>query len=149
MMLLKSKTVTISIDCSPSKLYAFVSNPSNLPQWAKTFCRSVEKSNGEWVMETPQGKVKIRISGKNELGVLDHYITTPAGKEVLVPMRVVPNGSGSEVIFTVFQQPGMTDEGFLKDIGLVEQDLKSLKAVMNENSRTNYGRVKDGGTAGA
>jgi len=24
----------------------------------------------------------------------------------------------------------MTDEGFLKDIGLVEQDLKSLKAVM-------------------
>lgn len=81
-------------------------------------------------METPQGKVKIRITGKNELGILDHYITPSTCAEILVPMRVVPNGTGSEVIFTVFRQPGMTDDSFSKDIGLVEQDLKSLKAVM-------------------
>lgn len=97
-------------------------------------------------METPQGKVKARITGKNESGILDHYITSPSGEEVLVPMRILPNGDGSEIIFTVFKQPWMTDESFAKDIGLVEQDLKSLKAVMELNSRTNYGRVKDGGT---
>ncbi len=130
MALLKSKTVTISIACLPHKVYDFVSSPSNLIKWGKTYCRSIKKSNGEWIMETPQGEVMIRIAGKNEFGVLDHYITPSAGAEALVPMRVVPNGAGSEVIFTVFQQPGMTDECFLKDIGLVEQDLKSLKAVM-------------------
>lgn len=81
-------------------------------------------------METPQGKVGLRIAEKNESGILDHYITPPSGIEVLVPMRVLPNGTGSEIIFTVFKQPWMTDESFSKDIGLVEQDLKSLKTVM-------------------
>jgi len=130
MPLLRSKTVTISINCLPSKIYDFVSSPSNLLKWGKTYCRSIKESNGEWMMETPQGQVKIRIAGKNEFGILDHYITPPDGKEVLIPMRVVPNGTGSEGIFTVFQQPGPTDDGFSKDIGLVEQDLRSLRAVM-------------------
>jgi hypothetical protein len=130
MPLLRSKTLTISINCPPSKIYDFVSNPENLPKWGKTYCRSIKRSNGEWIIETPQGEVKIRIAGKNEFGVLDHYITPFPGAEVLVPTRVVQNGSGSEVIFTVFRQFGMTDNSFFKDIGLVEQDLKRLKAIM-------------------
>lgn len=113
-------------------MYEFVSNLDNLSKWARTFCRSIRRANGEWIIETLQGDVKIRIAGKNEFGILDHYVTPPDGTEVFVPMRVVPNGSGSEVIFTVFQQPGMTDDSFSKDIGLVEQDLKSLKAVMEQ-----------------
>ena len=45
-------------------------------------------------------------------------------------MRVVPNGQGSEVIFTVFQQPGMSDERLAVDIRLVKQDLGELKRLM-------------------
>lgn len=129
-LLLKSKTLTISITCPSSELYDFVSNPQNLPKWAKTYCRSIKKANDGWGMETPQGEEGLMICGENELGVLDHYITTPSGLKVLVPMRVVPNGEGSEVIFTVFKQTWMTDESFSKDIGSVEQDLKNLKTVM-------------------
>ncbi len=40
--------------------------------------------------------------------------------EVVVPMRVVPNGSGSEVLFTLFQLPDVSDEKCAEDIGLVE-----------------------------
>jgi hypothetical protein len=42
----------------------------------------------------------------------------------------VPNGSGSEVLFTVFRQPGMSDENFAKDTAMVEQDLQTLKLVL-------------------
>jgi hypothetical protein len=129
-LLLKSKTLSISINCEPGKIYKFVSNLENLSKWAKTFCRSVKKSDGKWVIETPQGDVGIRLVEKNELGILDHYISPSAGVELLVPMRVVPNGSGSEVIFTVFQQSDMSNENFKKDIALVEKDLKSLKRSM-------------------
>ncbi len=45
MALLRSKTVTISITCPQGKVYDFVSNPSNLPKWAKTYCRSIERLN--------------------------------------------------------------------------------------------------------
>ncbi len=45
-------------------------------------------------------------------------------------MRVVPNGSGSEVLFTLFQLPDVSDEKYAEEIGLVEQDLKNLKSVL-------------------
>lgn len=132
--LLKSKTLSISINCNPEKIYKFVSNPENLPKWAKTFCRSIKKSNGKWVIETAQGPVGIRLVKKNVFRVLDHYISPSAGVEILVPMRVVPNGPGSEVIFTVFQQPDMSNENFKKDIALVKKDLKNLKRVISSKS---------------
>ena len=128
--LLKSKTLSISINCNPKKVYEFVSNLENLPKWAKTFCRSIKNSNGEWIIETTQGPVKIKIAPKNDFGILDHTVIPAPGVEVFVLMRAVPNGTGSEVILTLFQQPDMSDENFSKDQGMVKQDLASLKQVM-------------------
>ena len=130
--LLKSKTLSLSINCTPDRLYEFVSHPENLPEWAKAFCRSVRKSNGEWIVETPRGPVKIRFVKKNECGVLDHYIRPSPGVEIFVPMRVIPNGNGSEVLFTLFRQAGMTDENFAEDIRWVDSDLKNLKMAMEK-----------------
>ena len=127
----RSRTLTISINCDPKKVYEFVSNLENMPKWAKTFCKSIKKSNNEWIMQTPQGPVKIKIAPTNDFGILDHTVIPAPGVEVVVPMRVVTNGLGSEVIFTLFQQPGMTDENFAKDHGMVEQDLAALKQVMD------------------
>lgn len=45
-------------------------------------------------------------------------------------MRVLPNGSGSEVIFTLFRLPDMSNEQFAEDVGMVERDLKTLKDVL-------------------
>ena len=81
-------------------------------------------------METPQGPVGIRIAKKNSLGVLDHYIKPAGCGEVLVPVRVVLNGTGSEVIFTVFRQTGMSAKSYAGDIELVKKDLRTLKKVM-------------------
>ena len=131
---MKSKTLTISINCQLKKVYEFVSNLENMPKWAKTFCRSIKKSAGEWVIETPQGLMGIRIASKNELGILDHTVIPAPGVEVFVPMRVVSNASGSEVIFTLFQQSGMSDEDFARDQGMVVEDLASMKKVIEEPS---------------
>jgi hypothetical protein len=49
-------------------------------------------------------------------------------------MRVLPNGSGSEVIFTILRSPEMSDEKFAEDIGLVERDLRTLKNLLERNS---------------
>jgi hypothetical protein len=45
-------------------------------------------------------------------------------------MRVLSNGSGSEVVFTLFQLPEMSDEQFAEDTAMVERDLKTLKNVL-------------------
>ena len=133
--LLKSRTVSVAINCDPATVYEFVSNPENLPKWAKMFCRSIKKSKGKWIVETPQGPVNVRFSKRNDFGILDHYVSPAPGVEVFVPMRVVPNGSGSEVIFTLFQPVGMSDEKHAEDIRWVEQDLHHLKSIMEGQSK--------------
>lgn len=72
----------------------------------------------------------IRFVAHSGLGVLDHYVKLPNGMEILNPMRVLANGAGSEVLFTVFQQDGMSDEQFAQDAGMVERDLITLKSVL-------------------
>lgn len=74
----------------------------------------------------------IKFVGRNDFGVLDHTVTVKPGIEILNPMRVVPNGSGSEIIFTLFQSPGVSNEAFAKDAGMVEGDLRTLKTVLEE-----------------
>lgn len=142
--LFRAKTLGISIDCPPREVYAFVSNPENLPFWAAGLGRSVRKSDGRWIVETPDGSATIRFAPPNDLGVLDHHVSPapggggrePPDVEILVPMRVVPNGSGSEVLFTVFQRPGMSDEQHANDVRLVEADLETLKSVLESRARS-------------
>jgi hypothetical protein len=74
--------------------------------------------------------MRIGFVEQNNYGVLDHAVTVQPGIEIVNPMRVVPNGSGSEVMFTLFQLPGTSDEKFAEDAGLVERDLLTLKKAL-------------------
>ena len=127
---LSTQALSISIACSPRQVYAFVSSPENLPSWAKGLCRSVHKSGDDWIVETPDGPMTIAFAADNEFGVLDHYVRTPQGVEVLNPMRVVANASGSELLFTLFQLATMSEEQFAADAAMVERDLRTLKALL-------------------
>jgi hypothetical protein len=64
---------------------------------------------------------------RNDYGILDHDVTLPSGETVHNPMRVIADGAGCEVVFTLRRQPGMTDEEFSRDAGLVLADLRALK----------------------
>lgn len=128
--MLSSRTLSVSIACPPTKVYEFVRDPRNLPQWAPAFCKSVRPAGDNWTVETPQGPIGLRFAGRNALGVLDHYVSPTPDVEIYVPMRVVPNETGSEVLFTLFRMPGVTDTGFEEDVGFVQQDLNTLKGVL-------------------
>ena len=88
--------------------------------------------NGEWVVDTSQGQNKVMLAERNNFGILDHYVKLTSGVEVYVPMRVVKNGDGSEIMLTVFQTPEMTDERYAEDIKTVEKDLNHLKTIIEE-----------------
>jgi len=124
---LASRTLSVTINRPANEVYRFASNPENLPTWARGLCKSIKRSNGDWIVETPEGPMKVRFVERNALGVLDHYVTPPSGGEIYVPMRVLSNGSGSEVIFTLFRLPDMSEVRFAQDIAFVEHDLRTLK----------------------
>lgn len=131
---MRSQTVSVSIEAAPSDVYAFAANPENLPRWAPAFCHSVENRDGSWIAHTPDGPVGFEFVGYNELGVLDHVVTVQSGTKARNFVRVISNGSGSEILFTLFQAAGATEEQFAEDAELVRKDLETLKGIL-ENPR--------------
>ncbi len=122
--------ISVFINRSPQEVYEFACQPANLPQWASGLGGSIEHVNGEWIAELPMGKITIRMAERNNFGILDHDVTLESGVRVHNPMRVVPRGRGSEVIFTLFRQPDMSDEKFAEDARWVEKDLQTLKNLL-------------------
>jgi len=126
----QSRQISASIDRPAAEVYDYASDPANLPAWAPGLGSSVENIDGHWFVETPAGRAGLAFVERNELGVLDHEVTLPSGDIVYNPMRVVPNGDGCELVFTLRRLPDMSSEDFERDAGLVQADLTRLKHVL-------------------
>jgi len=126
----ESRNLAVFINRNVRAVYDFVSVPDNFRLWASGLGKSLKNVNGEWIAETPDGPVQIRFSERNEFGVLDHWVSPKPGLPIYIPMRVIQNGDGSELIFTLLRLPDMSDEKFAADAEWVMRDLASLKALL-------------------
>jgi hypothetical protein len=127
--------ISIYIHRVPDDVYSFASKPENLPRWAAGLASAdVERDGERWVADSPIGKVRIKFAESNPFGVMDHDVELDSGVLVHNPMRVVPNGEGSEFIFTLLRQPGMSEEQFATDARAVEKDLRTLKGLLERDS---------------
>jgi hypothetical protein len=127
---MESRTISVSINRPADAVYNFASVPENIPKWASGLSKSITKQNGDWIAETQQGPIKISFTERNSYGVLDHYVIAGSGPEIYIPMRIVSNGDGSEIIFTLFRLPGMSDAKFAEDADWVRRDLNALKTLL-------------------
>lgn len=116
-----SRHIAVWIDASPDAVYAFASDPAQLPRWAAGLA------------DPALGDADVAFAPANEFGVLDHVVTLPTGESVYNPMRVVPAGGGEaacEVVFSLRRQPGMSDETFEADAATVTADLERLRDLV-------------------
>jgi len=126
----ESRHISIAIDRPAGEVYDYARHPANLPAWAAGLGGSIEHVDGQWVAESPMGRVVVAFAPANEFGVLDHRVTLPSGEIVDNPMRVIADRDGCEVVFTVRRRPGMTDGDFYGDCAAVRADLGALKRVL-------------------
>jgi hypothetical protein len=124
--------VSERIDRPAHEVYAYASNPANLTRWAPGLGSSVAEVDGQWFVDTPTEHVRFTFAPRNDFGVLDHYLTLNSGEVIYVPMRVIADDRGSEVVFTVRRRPGMTDDEFRADGEAVANDLARLKRVLED-----------------
>jgi Polyketide cyclase / dehydrase and lipid transport len=112
------------------EVYAYASDPRHLPEWAAGLAGSIAQEDGQWVANSPLGRVVVEMAPANPHGVLDHVVVLPDGERVTNPMRVIPLGDGCEVVFTLRRGPGTTDQDVEADASAVRADLATLRRVL-------------------
>ncbi|MFF4249531.1 SRPBCC family protein [Streptomyces sp. NPDC001822] len=125
--------LTVHIDRPAGEVYAYASDPSHLPAWASGLAGSVERSGGQWVADSPMGRVVVAFAPRNDFGVLDHDVTLPSGETVHNPVRVIADTTGCDVVFTLRRRPETTDDDFRRDAETVTGDLEALKRVVERS----------------
>lgn len=124
------------IGCSVQAAYAFASDPARLPRWAAGLGGPVVQVDGQWRVRSSEGDVLLHFAPENDLGVLDHTVVLPDGTQVHNPMRVLPEGDGCEVVFTLRRRPGMSDDDLDRDAAAVRADLATLRDLLEGAAAT-------------
>ncbi|HSP59690.1 MAG TPA: SRPBCC family protein [Ornithinimicrobium sp.] len=127
---MRSRHLSRIVHRAPQDVYDVAADPDTLPRWAAGLAGGqVEREGEALVVHSPMGRVRVRFTARNELGVLDHDVTLPSGATVHNPMRVLPHPEGAEVLFTL-RQLDLSDEEFERDARMVEDDLDRLKRLV-------------------
>ncbi|ARS27685.1 hypothetical protein [Sphingomonas sp. KC8] len=128
--MLPARTFSVSIKREWRDLYEQIWQPAFFAKWASGLAQSeLREDAAGWFTDGPEGPVRIRFTPHNPHGVMDHVVETESGAEISVPLRVIQNGDGAEVMLTLFRQPDMDDERFSADTKWVIRDLKRLREL--------------------
>jgi hypothetical protein len=120
----RSETRSISIQATPDAVLDIVGDPRTLPRWAPNFATSVRAEDGHWVVND---ELHIDLRVDRVLGTVDilRVEHLPAGAY----SRVVPNGDGSEYLFTLFFGDAAGEDDVAKQMAVVEEELLAVRAL--------------------
>ena len=123
----------IEIAAPRRKVFEFLREPANLPQWAHAF-ESAENSRAR--LQTPAGTVEVGlgISADADAGVVDWRLTFPDGSVSLAQSRVTETIRGTCIYSFVLHAPPVAleqVEGALDaQRAILGSELATLKSLM-------------------
>jgi len=128
--MLEATVIACSVRRNARELYEMLWKPESFPKWASGLSgASLQSDEAGWKAQGPEGPIRIKFSEHNSFGVMDHWVDLGKDRVVYVPLRIVANDDGSEVMLTLFRQSGMSTEKFAEDEAWVTRDLAALKAL--------------------
>jgi hypothetical protein len=123
----------IEIVATRAKVFEFLREPSNLPQWAHAF---VSAEEGRARLETPAGGVDVGlgVSADAETGTVDWRLAFPDGSVGVAQSRVTETTRGTCIYSFVLHAPPVAleqVEGALEgQRALLQTELAALKSLM-------------------
>jgi hypothetical protein len=129
----ETSTVTVTIDAPYEQVARELADAAHHPDWANEFfagpARPAERD--EYIAPVPMmgGDVHFRIDADTERGIFDHYLA-PVGQDYgdPLPVRLIRNGDGADVLWTLSRPPGLPDEQWRIGLASMQRELHNLKA---------------------
>ncbi|MDE1158410.1 MAG: SRPBCC family protein [Neorhizobium sp.] len=126
-----ARIIHLTINRDWHAVYDYAHRPENMPHWASGLAAGLTRDGDDWLGDGgPIGTIRIRFAAPNDYGVIDHKVTLENGVTVDNALRVVKNGDGAEVMFTLLRLPDTADAAFETDAAHVTKDLETLKALL-------------------
>ncbi len=133
MTTMTTATVRITIDAPFDEVVSDLADPATHPEWGTEFFDGPARpgEEGEVIVTVPRmgGEVRARVDADPGSGRIDLYLA-PQGQPFgpPLPVRVVPNADGVDVLFTLARFPGQSDADWAEGLASMERELPKLKA---------------------
>jgi uncharacterized protein YndB with AHSA1/START domain len=129
---MRSKTVTAVLPAPREKVFAYLSDIENLPEWATEFARELRREDGAYKVVNNLGEFHFEIRADERTGVID-MLAGPSPDELAVfPTRAVELSDGTTAYtFTMFQGPDMPDDLFDSQYASLQREFDNIRAVFS------------------
>jgi hypothetical protein len=127
----RCETRSISIAAAPADVLAVVGDARRLPEWAPDFARAVRPDGDAWIIDTGAGDLRVDLRVVPELGTVDILRGDPPRGAF---SRVLPNGDGSEYLFTLFFPEGTDAAAVDAQMATVDAELETVRALSEARS---------------
>ena len=129
---MRSETVTTVLPVSRERVFEYMSDIRNLPEWATEFARELREEDGEYRVVNNLGEFVFEIRADERTGVIDMYAGPSREQLAVFPTRAVrlPDGRTS-YSFTMFQGPGMPDELFESQHASLKREFENIEAILS------------------
>lgn len=114
-------------------MLAVVADAQNLPRWAPAFARTVRPDGTDWIIVTGEDReARITVRASAEHGTVDLLATDNPVRGAF--SRVLPNGRGSEYVFTLFFPTDTDDTAITQQMDIVNDELAAVRALCEHSS---------------
>jgi hypothetical protein len=132
-----AETRSISIAAPPDTVLQLVGNPRRLPDWAPAFALAVEPDGQDWLIDSGEGRFRIRMLVSLEHGTVD--LLRPKDPTRGARMRVLNNEDGSEFVFTLVFPIGADEDSITRQMTTVESELRTVRDLCETQATAGAG----------
>lgn len=128
-----TETVRITIDAPFEQVATDLADPTTHPEWGTEFfsgpAQPVGEAEAEVMVPRMGGDARMKVEAVVASGHVDIYLA-PKGQPYgpPLPVRLVPNADGVDVLFTLARFPGQSDEAWGEALASMARELDGLKA---------------------
>ncbi len=133
MSTLKTQCLKVTINAPFSVVANDLAQPETHPEWGTEFFDGPLKNNDDGSYSGQSkfmgGAFRYKVESNKDYGIFDLYLA-PEGQGLghALPVRLVKNYEGVDVIWVMAQMPDMPDQAFEQSCESLRRELKNLKA---------------------
>jgi hypothetical protein len=129
----RAETRSISIAAPSSTVYEYLADASKVPAWAPAFAPRIRPHGADWIVTAPDREFTVSVLARQSAGTVDIVSAEDHTRGLFA--RVLPNGQGSELLFTLFFPQDASEEAIKTQIATLNTELSVVRETCEQPRR--------------